>query len=118
MLRGLKRGIADMARRSVLGLAGAMLMLVALVFFTIAAWKGLVIWNGPIAAALVLGAFYAVAGIVLLLMAREPAQVPETRDPPERDPAPMQRVVAAFLEGMAAGVTARRRPPDRRDDPG
>ena len=112
MYDALRRGAARVARRSVLCLVGAVLLAVALAFLTYALWIALAIWAGVVVAAVILGGFYAVGGLVLLLLAREPPP-PVAPTLPLRDPAPMGRIVAAFLEGMQAGVRARR----RRGDP-
>jgi len=116
MFAALRASAADIARRSVMGLVGGALLIVALSFFTTAAWYWLFAWVGPVGASLWIGGFYLLAGLVLLLLAREPHQPsPELR---EQGTPPMQRVVTAFFDGIEAGSRARRRDngrePDRR----
>lgn len=111
MLSAIKDGAADVARRSALGLAGVLLAGVGLGFMTAAAWQGLALWNGPIAASLIVGAFYLGIGMILLALARRPEPVP----PPaaQTGDGQMLRVVDAFFEGVEAGVRSRRGAPDR-----
>jgi hypothetical protein len=114
MLRAVKFAAADLARRSALCLVGLALLVVALVFFSVAAWKGLVLWEGAIAAALVMGAVYAVLGVIALLLARRRARREVALPAPAPRGAPLSRLAFAFMEGLDAGIAARRRRAARR----
>jgi hypothetical protein len=117
MLRSLRASLADLARRSALGLAGAVFLLVGLGFGIAAAFQGLALWQGPLAAALILGAIFLGLGLILLAFARGDAAAPQAGpDPAQSDP--MARVVDAFFEGVEAGARTRaaRRPRKRRDE--
>ncbi|MCR8723858.1 phage holin family protein [Frigidibacter sp. ROC022] len=109
MFGALRASAADIARRSALGVAAAILLIVALGFITSAGWYALKQWDGPVTAGLIVGGIYLVLGLVLMLLAREPAPPPP---PPQEEVPPMQRVVAAFFDGIEAGSRARRPPPD------
>jgi hypothetical protein len=103
----LSRRLQAAARRWALCLAGALLAGVGLLFLTLGAWHGLALWQGPVAAGLVLGVFYLGAGLLVLSALRRPVLPPPP--PPEPGPQPMLKVLAAFLAGLEAGATARRR---------
>lgn len=109
MFLGLRASVADIMRRSVMGLAGAVLIVVALGFFTSAGWYALSLAYGPVIAGCILGGVFLLLGLILLLVAREPHVPPQVR---YQEEAPMARVVSAFLGGMAAGSRTRRRPPE------
>lgn len=104
MLRALRRSAEAVALRTVLALLGAIFVGVGLTFGTIAAWQGLAVWQGPIAASVVMAAIYAGIGLILLASAMHGRAPPE----PRRSDAAVERVVAAFFEGMAAGSRTRR----------
>lgn len=91
-------------RRSALGLVGIVCLLVGLGFLTAALWQLLVLWNGPVAAALVLALIWIGAGLVLLAVARPPPP------PPPLAHQPLAELVAALLDGIEAGVRSRRGP--------
>ena len=105
MLRKLRLRLADLARRSAFGAAGGAMIVVAAGFFTAAAWHGLRAEVGPVWSAMILGAAYLLLGLIALLFARGPEPPPP---PHPEDVAPMDRVVRAFLDGMAAGSQVRR----------
>lgn len=109
MFLGLRASVADLMRRSIMGLAGAILIAVALGFFTSAGWYALSVAYGPVIAGCILGAVFLLLGLILLLVARDPHVPPQIRYQAEP---PMGRVVTAFLGGMAAGSRSRRRPPE------
>lgn len=110
MFAALRASAADIARRSVMGLVGAVLLIVSAGFFTSAAWYWLFLWGGAMLASLLIGLFYLLAGLVLLLIAREPS-APDP-DLAGRDEPPLQKVLTAFFNGVEAG--SRTRPSRRR----
>ena len=93
------------------------MLIVALSFATSACWRSLARWQGFVAADLIVAAVYLVAGMIVLLVASRQPDRPGSATLREEnlaqarihDPAPMGRIFAAFLDGMEAGVTARRR---------
>jgi predicted phage tail protein len=109
MFAALRASAADIARRSVMGIVGGALLIVAVSFFTSAAWYWLFLWLGPVAASLWIGGFYLLVGAVLLLLAREPHQ--PSAELREQSAPPMQRVMTAFFDGVEAGSRSRRPPP-------
>jgi hypothetical protein len=117
MLRSLRASVADLARRSALGLAGALFLVLGLGFGVAAAWQGLAMWQGPLAAALILGAIFLGVGLILLAFARGEPAAPKAA-PAAGQPDPMARVVDAFFEGVEAGARTRaaRAPRKRPDD--
>lgn len=111
MIRAIRYGAADIARRSALGLAGALLLAVGLGFVTAAVWRSLALSYGSIGASLILGAIYLGLGLVCLAFARWSEPPP----PPVRRDRTASRMVEAFFEGVEAGVRTRRsrRAPER-----
>jgi hypothetical protein len=103
-MKRLLASIKASVMRGVLALVGGLFLTVGLVFATIAAWQGLVLWNGPIAAALVLSGVYAGLGLILIAVAQSGVRAPAP--PPE--PQPLARIVEAFVSGFVSGVSARR----------
>ncbi|MCA0042240.1 phage holin family protein [Celeribacter litoreus] len=93
----------DLARRTTLGLAGGLLLIIGLGFLTLAAWILLVDLQGTANAALIIGCVYTGAALLTLAATR----VKRQPAPPPEQPSPMGLVSQAFLEGLGAGYSAR-----------
>jgi len=124
LLQTLLARLSVAMRRAALGAAGGVLAVVGVVFLTAAGWRALATASGPAAASLVVGAVYLVLGMILFFMASRNDRAARLREAEARaaeaealrrrtQPAPMDRVMAAFFEGLAAGSSARRRAPPR-----
>ena len=113
MFDNIRSAAADTARRTAFGLAAGFALLIGLLFLTFAGWIVLVSVADALTAALVLGAVYIGAGLILLALAltrsnHQPIRHEALRTaprPPEANS--LKGVAAAFFEGLGAGLTAR-----------
>ncbi|MBE9635225.1 hypothetical protein [Salipiger mangrovisoli] len=85
-------------------IAGAICMVVAAIFFTIAGWTALVEAQGAVIAALIVGGIYLVLALLLIYL---PVR-PRVRAAPLMGAAPATSLVEAFLAGRAAGQAMRK----------
>lgn len=108
MFDGAKNMIAETARKTALGLLGAVFLVVGLGFLTAAAYIALAAVRDVQFACLVIGLAYVGLALVLFAVAgarRRPQRPNRPPAPSSYDEAhPMASVIAAFLEGMAAGA--------------
>lgn len=102
------------ARRAALMIAGMILFLVAVGFFSSALWIVIDQYHSDMIASLALGGLYLVAGLILLLMARKPRlhrkaymEQPAAGTPPRR-PSPYPQIAEAFVFGMDTAMRLRR----------
>ena len=118
MLENLKASAATTARRSAFGLLAGLALLVGIGFLTVALWIILVTAADSLTAALVIGSIY--IGIALIFIAFVMSNRPErpihrsTSRPAMNKTDAMVGVVAAFFEGLGAGLTTRPPHPDHR----
>ena len=89
--------------RLALALFGAGLLTAGIVILTKALWMALALRYGPIWASVDVGGTLSLVGLLLFVLAGRRPRVPV---PPRRDP--VTEMVYAFIEGAAAGRTARR----------
>ncbi len=106
MVGALKYRLRVAVRNAGLIGVGALLLLVAIGFFTAAGWMVLAVAYGPILATLLVGCVYAGLGLVFVGVA--------SRDGPgeSRRPEPKPKstsLMEAFLVGLQAGTNARKR---------
>lgn len=97
------------ARRTLLGGVGAALAAIGLSFLTLAAWLTLSELEGAVFAAIVLGAAYLGVGALVLAVAGSGNAAGRAAPAARQAEATPANVVDAFLAGMAAGQSARRR---------
>lgn len=99
------------ARAAMLSATAALMLLIGLMFLTLAAWLYLITVTSTLGAALILGAAYLGVGFLLLAIAGSgaqapPAQAEESHTSSEHDG--LKNLVLAFLGGITAGQKARR----------
>ncbi len=101
------------ARRSALGLAALVLLLIGAGFLTAAVWSAIRDTAGATTASGVLAAIYGGGGVLLLLVMRlaRPRVRPVTVAPPPPVTAASLTTTAltAFFQGLGSGMAARRR---------
>jgi|TARA_R100000655_G_scaffold87095_1_gene127238 fatty acid desaturase len=107
------RGSARRAARTAMLSAGAaILLLIGLLFLTLAAWLYLVTVTTAMTAALILGAAYFGVGFLLLALAGSdgsaPRHAPDQGEPAASEHDGLKNLVMAFLAGITAGQKARR----------
>lgn len=92
------------AQRLSLGLAGGLCALTGLALLTVAGWIALAAIAGHQTAALVFGAAYLGAGLILMGLARNRTQPPQAKleSAPAQDP--VAAVMAGFMQGVQAGA--------------
>ena len=112
VMQHLRASVARAARTAMLSATGAFMLLIGLMFLTLAAWLYLVTVTTALTAALILGAAYLGVGFLLLAIAGSRDNSPSSRQPeadsghPEHDG--LKNLVMAFLAGITAGQKARR----------
>lgn len=111
MAGGLGHAARRIALRSAFGVAGALCLIVGIVFLTVAAWMAISLAAGAVTAALIIGGTYTGVGLILFAVARLVRSRPVV--PPAPVVAPQTQlisgIVAAFVEGVVAGIAARKR---------
>ena len=112
MFDNLKSAAAETARRTAVGLAAAVSLLIGLLFLTLAAWIALASVADNLTAALIIGAVYVGLGLILLVFALTRQDKAKTYHPAlgataSRNKSPFNGLAAAFFEGLGAGLLAR-----------
>ncbi len=100
--------------KSTLGLLGTLCLVAGVAFLTVAAWIALRLAADALTAALVIGGVYVGLGLICFALVRvvgPKSAVSEPPPPPTLSPHAqvIGGVVAAFVEGVMAGVAARRK---------
>jgi len=112
VMQHLRGSVRRVARTAMLSVGAVIMLLIGLMFLTLAAWLYLVTVTSTMTAALILGAGYLGAGFVMLAIAGSngnPSASKQKADAPqaqEHDGA--KNLVVAFLAGITAGQKARR----------
>ncbi|MGB5556524.1 MAG: phage holin family protein [Paracoccaceae bacterium] len=112
MFDNLRSAAADTARRTAVGLAAGLSLLIGLLFLTLAAWIAIASVADNLTAALIIGAVYVGLALILLAFAltrQNKAKVyhPALGAPTSRNENVFNGIAAAFFEGLGAGLTAR-----------
>lgn len=108
---GLGSAARRVAVRSAFGVAGAVCLIVGIVFLTAAAWMAISLAAGAVTAALIIGGAYTGVGLILFALARLVRPRPVVPPPPVVAPQTqmLTGIIAAFVEGVIAGIAARKR---------
>ncbi len=111
---GLNYTARTMALRSALGLFGMVMLLVGIGFLTAAGWIALRLVATPLDAALIVGGCFAGFGVLVLLIARiarprRPVVAPPAMTAQSAQVQAFATIAAAFVQGIGAGLAARRR---------
>lgn len=112
VMQHLRGSIRRAARTAMLSAGAAIMLLIGLLFLTLAAWLYLVTVTTPMTAALILGAGYFGIGFLLLAIAGSGNETRRSRraaeEPAAHEPDGPKNLVMAFLAGITAGQKARR----------
>lgn len=108
MLEGLKYAAETKAQRAALGVGSCLVLAVGLGFLTAGGWMAIRLASTVVTAHVVIGSMYLGAGLILLVWSRtHRARFRRPHPPVTGSPKP-ERLVAAFLQGVTAGMATRR----------
>ncbi|MEX3316102.1 phage holin family protein [Sulfitobacter sp. PS-8MA] len=112
IMQHLRGSVRRAARTAMLSVGAAIMLLIGLLFLTLAAWLFLITIASAMTAALILGALYLGIGFIMLAMAgaedRAAPSKPSAKAPSAQEHDGGKNLAMAFLAGLSAGQKARR----------
>jgi hypothetical protein len=106
----LKQRMRAMAVRGVLGLAGAIVLVVSICFFLVAAHLWLSGLLNPIASAAIIGGVLLVVALLLFFIASRPVRAPKAENPVEQLGETLRQGATRFGESLGAGQAPLKNP--------